>query len=347
MTATTAGHLNAITDIPGIRVGNATRTHNGALTGTTVVLLPPGTLATADVRGGAPATRETTALDPRYGGREVPAIVLTGGSSYGLSAADGVQTWLGTPTPLVPAAALFDLGRGGNFTLHPDPTLGMEAAEAAKTANPHFPTGNAGAGTGAVNAGLKGGLGTASAVLPDGTVIAALAALNAVGTSVDPDTGLPHAASTGVHHRWRDGEPVAWQEFPTAGGDDLTAARSHLMPSNPSTPSNPLNTVIGVIATNARLTPAQLFRLANSAHDGLALAVRPAHGLFDGDTVFAVATGTEDTDAEAVVAAGAEVFARALVHGLLAAESVTTGWRHVPAYRELYPRTAASYQARW
>src|SRR3954470_1397351 len=111
----TAGEHNAITDVPGVLVGNATRTGRGALTGTTVLLFPPGTLATVDVRGGAPATRETTALDPRYGGREVPAIVLTGGSSYGLAAADGVQTWLGTTDPLVPTAALFDLGRGGDF----------------------------------------------------------------------------------------------------------------------------------------------------------------------------------------------------------------------------------------
>ncbi|WNV88598.1 P1 family peptidase [Umezawaea sp. Da 62-37] len=335
MTGATAGELNAITDVPGVLVGNATRIGGGALTGTTVVLLPPGSLVTVDVRGGAPATRETAALDPRYGGREVSAIVLTGGSSYGLAAADGVQTWLGTTDPLVPAAALFDLGRGGDFTRRPDAALGVEAAEAASA---RFGTGNVGAGTGAVNADLKGGLGTASTVLPDGTVVAALAALNAVGPSVDPATGLPRGAAVGASLRWRDGEPVAWREFPAAGGDDLTATRPD------AGPSNPLNTVVGVVATSARLTPAQLFRLANAAQDGLALAVRPAHGLFDGDAVFAATTGTDETDAEAVIAAGAEVFARALVHGLLAAESVTTGPRHLPAYRELYPRTAAGYR---
>ncbi|MEO6087184.1 MAG: P1 family peptidase [Umezawaea sp.] len=330
----TAGEHNAITDVPGIRVGNATRVGGGALTGTTVLLLPAGSLATVDVRGGAPATRETTALDPRYGGREVPAIVLTGGSSYGLAAADGVQTWLGTTDPLVPTAALFDLGRGGDFTSRPTAALGVEAAAAADV---HFATGNAGAGAGAVNADLKGGLGTASTVLPDGTVVAALAALNAVGPSVDHTTGLPHGWSTGATHRLHGGEPVAWQEFPDAGDDDL--------PDHPHEPgTNPLNTVIGVIATTARLSPADLYRLANAGQDGMALAIRPAHGLFDGDTVFSVSTGTTSGSPDEVIAAAAEAFARALVHGLLAAESVTTDSGHLTAYRERYPRTAAGYR---
>ena len=329
----TAGEHNAITDVPGIRVGNATRTGGGALTGTTVVLLPPGSPAAVDVRGGAPATRETAALDARYGGRVVPAIVLTGGSSYGLAAADGVQTWLGTDDPIVPAAALFDLGRGGDFGLRPTAAFGVEAASAATTS---FESGNVGAGAGAMNADLKGGLGTASAVLPDGTVVAALAALNAVGPSVDHTTGLPRGLSLGATGRLRNGEPVAWQEFPSAGDD---------APSAPPTPGgNPLNTVIGIIATNARLSPADLYRLANAGQDGLTLAVRPAHGLFDGDAVFSASTGTVDTDPETVIAAAAEVFARALVHGLLAAESVTTDSGHLVAYRERYPKTAAGYR---
>jgi putative pantetheine hydrolase len=329
----TAGARNAITDVPGIRVGHATRVDGGALTGTTVLLLPPATTATVDVRGGAPATRETTALDPRYGGREIPAIVLTGGSSYGLSTADGVQKWLGGPNPLVPAAALFDLGRGGDFGRRPDAALAVEAAEAASTT---VAQGNVGAGTGAVNAGLKGGIGTASVVLPGGVVVAAIAALNAVGPSVDLITGLPHGHATGVSHRLRDGEVVAWQEFPDFAGDDLAAARERL----PGIAGNPLNTVIGVVATNARLDAGRLFRLANAAQDGLALAVRPAHGLYDGDTVFAATTGTADARAEDVIAAATEVFARALVHGLLAAEPVG----HFTAYRELYPKTALGYR---
>lgn len=324
---TTAGERNAITDVPGVRVGNTTRIGGGALTGTTAVLLPPDSLVTVDVRGGAPATRETAALDPRYGGRAVPVIVLTGGSSYGLAAADGVEA------EVVPAAALFDLGRGGDFGLRPTAAFGAEAVAAADVL---VECGNVGAGAGAVNADLKGGLGTASVVLPDGTVVAALAALNAVGPSVDHRTGLPHGLALGATHRIHDGETVSWQEFPADGGDDP-------VPS-PALDGNPLNTVIGVIATTARLSPADLYRLANAGQDGMALAIRPAHGLFDGDTVFAASTGGTDADPEAVIAVGAEVFARALVHGLLAAESVTTDTGHLVAYRERYPRTASGYR---
>ena len=310
---------NAITDVAGVLVGHATRIGDGALTGTTAVLFPPGTQSTVDVRGGAPATRDTAALDPRYGGREVRGVVLTGGSAYGLAAADGAARELGS---FVPAAALFDLGRGGDFGARPGPD---EGAEAVRDAGVEFAQGNVGAGTGALNATLKGGLGTASATLPGGVVVGAVAVLNAVGPSVDPDTGLPFAARLGLP-----------DEFPAYQGDDLDAARiaGH---------AQPFNTVIGVIATNARLP--HLFALANAAQDGLATAVRPAHGLTDGDTVFAASTGTHDTpDLGQVLVAARRVFARALVHGLLRAESVTTPWGHLAAYRELYPRTAAAYR---
>lgn len=309
---------NSITDVPGVLVGHATRIGDGALTGTTAVLFPTGTLSTVDVRGGAPATRDTAALDPRYGGREVRGIVLTGGSAYGLAAADGAARELGS---FVPAAALFDLGRGGDFHARPGPE---EGAEAVRNAGVEVAQGNVGAGTGAVNATVKGGLGTASVELPGGVVVGAIAALNAVGPSVDPDTGLPFAT-----HLGRPGE------FPAYQGDDLDAARitGH---------APPFNTVIGVIATNARLP--HLFGLAEAAHDGLALAVRPAHGLTDGDTAFAASTGTHDSDTGEVLTAAREVFARALVHGLLRAESVTTPRVHLAAYRELYPRTAATYR---
>ncbi|MEU4805208.1 P1 family peptidase [Actinosynnema sp. NPDC023587] len=307
---------NAITDVPGVLVGHATRIGGGALTGTTAVLFPPDTWATVDVRGGGPATRDTAALDPRYGGRVVRGAVLTGGSAYGLAAADGAARELGEP---VPAAALFDLGRGGEFHAHPTAGLG---AEAVRAAGPVVAQGNVGAGTGALNASLKGGIGTASAELGGGVVVGAVAALNAAGRSVDPATGLPFAAALGVAG-----------EFPAPGGDDLT---------RPLPPfRHPFNTVIGVVATNARL-PA-LFALANAAQDGLALAVRPAHGLPDGDAVFAASTGTHDAPADLVLAAARRVFARALGHALLAAESVTTPWGRLTAYREHYPRTAAGY----
>ncbi|WP_158842303.1 P1 family peptidase [Saccharothrix deserti] len=311
---------NSITDVPGVLVGHATRIGDGALTGTTAVLFPPATLSTVDVRGGAPATRDTAALDPRYGGREVRGVVLTGGSAYGLAAADGAARELGS---FVPAAALFDLGRGGDFHAHPGPDDG---AEAVRNAGIEVVQGNVGAGTGALNATLKGGLGTASVELPGGVVVGAIAALNAVGPSVDLDTGLPFATHLGLPG-----------EFPAYQGDDLDAARAASTGH-----AQPFNTVIGVVATNARLP--HLFALANAAQDGLAIAVRPAHGLTDGDTVFAASTGTHDADAAQVLTAAREVFARALVHGLLRAESITTPWGHLAAYRELYPRTAATYR---
>ncbi|QQQ79049.1 P1 family peptidase [Saccharothrix sp. 6-C] len=309
---------NAITDVPGVLVGHATRIGGGALTGTTAVLFPPGALSTVDVRGGAPATRDTAALDPRHGGREVRGVLLTGGSAYGLAAADGAARELGS---FVPAAALFDLGRGGDFHARPGPA---EGAEAVRAAGAGFAQGNVGAGTGALNATVKGGLGTASATLPGGVVVGAVAVLNAVGPSVDPDAGLPFAAHLGLPG-----------EFPAYQGDDLRAARREAH-------AQPFNTVIGVVATNARLP--HLFALANAAQDGLATAVRPAHGLTDGDTVFAASTGTRDADPAEVLDAARRVFARALVHGLLRADSVTTPRGHLAAYRELYPRTAATYR---
>ncbi|MEU4746898.1 P1 family peptidase, partial [Actinosynnema sp. NPDC023658] len=211
----------------------------------------------------------------------------------------------------------------GDFHARPGPE---EGAEAVRDARAEFAQGNVGAGTGALNATVKGGLGTASVGLPGGVVVGAVAALNAVGPSVDPDTGLPFAAHLGLPG-----------EFPTEQRDDVAAARAVETGHVP-----PFNTVIGVIATNARLP--RLLALADAAQDGLAAAVRPAHGLTDGDTVFATSTGTHDADAGQVLAAARHVFARALVHGLLRAESVTTPWGHLAAYRELYPRTAAAYR---
>ncbi|MEU5692160.1 P1 family peptidase [Actinosynnema sp. NPDC020468] len=310
---------NAITDVPGVLVGHATRVGSGALTGTTVVLFPPETLSTVDVRGGGPATRDTAALDPRYGGRVVPAVVLTGGSAYGLAAADGVAGEVGG---LVPAAALFDLGRGGDFRCRPDASTGVEAV---RNAGVHVAQGNVGAGTGALNGALKGGIGTASADLGGGVVVGAVAALNAAGSSVDVALGLPHGAAWGLPG-----------EFPTPRGDDLVAAAERLRHYTP-----PFNTVIGVVATTARVP--SLYAVAAAGQDGLGVAVRPAHGLTEGDTVFAASTGTHEADPGAVVAAARAVFARALAHALFHAAPVTTPWGAFTTYRELYPRTAAGY----
>ncbi len=357
----TAGLCNALTDVAGIRVGHATRIGAGALTGTTVILVPPGSISTVYVLGGAPSTRETAALDLRYEQREVDGIVLTGGSSYGLATAHGALSFLADNgaihtapdrAPLVPAAALFDLGRGGDFHAHPAARIGAEAAGAALASAEHSPVaqGNVGAGTGAVNAELKGGLGTASVLLPDGVVVAALAAINAHGPSIDPNTGLPYAYDSGVSARASGAQARRWQEFPLdrPSAAEVSQGRERLAETvRGRVRVNPMNTVIGIVATNARLSRAQTFRLSGAAHDGLALAVRPAHCLADGDTVFAVATGqlpapTDDRQAAGIIGAGARVFSRALVHGILAARSVTTPWGHIAAYHELYPSAVES-----
>src|SRR5512147_1171893 len=198
--------VDALTDVPGLRVGHATRSGDGWLTGTTVVLAPEGgAVAAVDVRGGGPGTKETDALDPRNVVQRVDAVVLTGGSAYGLDSASGVMAWLeeqgrGVPVgadpahvvPVVPAACVFDLGRGGNFRARPDPATGRVAVEAAAAcaAGVPIPEGCVGAGTGAVAGRLKGGVGTASAVLDSGVTVAALVVVNAAGSVLDPETGL-------------------------------------------------------------------------------------------------------------------------------------------------------------
>ncbi|MDS0135811.1 MULTISPECIES: P1 family peptidase [unclassified Amycolatopsis] len=335
----TAGEHNALTDVPGLRVGHATRIGDGALTGTTVVVPPPGAVVSVDVRGGGPATRDTAALDPRHPAPAVGAITLTGGSAFGLAAAGGVLGWLAEHRPeatsVVPVAALFDLGRGGDFHARPHAELGAEAVRAA-TGGP-VAQGNVGAGTGAVSAEMKGGVGTASAILPDGTVVAALAVLNSHHPAVDPSSGLPYGCALGATSR----QGRAWREFSLNALDEAAraAARERLAASTRDRDTRtPLNTVIGVVATSASLDPGAAYCLAGAGQDGLAVAVRPAHGIADGDTVFAVATGTSATGATpALFAAASNAFARAIAHAVLAAESVTTGWGHIAAYRELYP----------
>jgi putative pantetheine hydrolase len=324
---------NSLTDVPGFRVGHAHRTGGGALTGVTVVLAPEGgAVAAVDVRGGGPGTRETDALDPRNLVQRVDAVVLTGGSAFGLDAAGGVVAWLEEqgrgfrvgvePTqvvPVVPTAALFDLGRGGDWRVRPDAVLGRAAVEGATDAP--VAQGNVGAGTGAVVGGLKGGIGTASIRLPSGVSVGAVVAVNAVGSAVDPATGELYAA--------RFGRP---DEFP-----DLRAE------SSPPAGGPSLNTTLAVVATDTTLTKAQAHKLAGTAHDGLARALRPVHLLSDGDTVFVLASGArplpvpegQPVPEEAafavhveagalneLYAAAADTVTRAIGHAVLAAESV-------------------------
>ncbi|MFF7730623.1 P1 family peptidase [Streptomyces sp. NPDC008001] len=357
------GAMDALTDVAGIRVGHAHRRGDGALTGTTVVLTAEGgAVAAVDVRGGGPGTRETDALDPRNLVQRVEAVVLSGGSAYGLDAASGVMAWLedsgrgfrvgpdpSQVVPVVPAAALFDLGRGGDWRARPDASLGREAAEAAAREDVGAPVaqGNVGAGTGAVAGGMKGGVGTASAVLPSGTTVAALAVLNAAGSAVDPATGVLYG------QLYAGGAVTAPdRERHTAAQERLAAAREESAKRSAASVRPPLNTTLVVVATDAALTRAQAQKLAGTAHDGLARAVRPVHLLNDGDTVFALATGdrplvTEDAFGDMatllaagalneILAAGADVVTRAVVKAALAAESVDGPGGVFPSYGDLY-----------
>ena len=307
----------SITDVPGIRVGQAQRRGRGWLTGVSVVLPPPGTIGSVDVRGGGPGTHETDALDPTTLVATVDAVVLTGGSAYGLAAAGGVQRWCeengrgfavpGGVVPIVPAAAIFDLGRGGDFTARPTADMGYEAAldAAASAGGAVVERGNAGAGTGAaIGAGaFKGGLGTASIRLGGANsdvVVGALAVVNAAGVPWHPGDVLP------------------------PGG-------------------NGLNTTLVVVATNAAMNVAEAKRTATAAHAGMARALNPVHTLADGDTIFTLATGAvplahdPQLPAAAMIelqTAGAEAVRLAILDGIASAEPVSTPagtWRPFPA----------------
>ncbi|MDX3854185.1 P1 family peptidase [Streptomyces sp. AK02-01A] len=336
---------DALTDVAGLRVGHARLPGERALTGTTVVLAPEGGMVAAvDVRGGGPATRETDALDPRNIVQRIDAVVLTGGSAYGLDSASGVMAWLEErgrgvrvgpgPTqvvPVVPAAGIFDLGRGGDWPARPDAATGRAAVEAASGTESGTPVaeGGVGAGTGALIGPIKGGVGTASVLLDSGTTVAALVVANAVGSAIDPLTGV-------LYGRYFDGRV----EYPAP--EIHEAARLRLAELRERNGPPPLNTTLAVVATDAQLTRAQAHKLAGTAHDGIARAVRPVHLLNDGDTVFALSTGGRalaEGDPLALndlLAAGADVVTRAIVRAALLAESVDGPGGTFPSYRELY-----------
>ena len=277
------GKNNSLTDVEGLLVGHFTDTK--AACGVSVAICPEGATAGVDVRGSAPGTRETDLLAPLNLVEKVQAIVLTGGSVYGLSAADGVVRWLskkglgfpleaGNVAPIVPAAALFDLGRGKDYIPAIDAAWGTKACE---NAGPDaFPLGCVGAGTGALSGGIKGGLGTASEVLASGLTVAAMVAVNSLGSVIDPATGKPWEI------RMEHGA-----EFGKQG------KRSVLLPVPPKAEAG-RNTTIGIVATDAVLTKAQAQKIAQMAHDGMARAIRPAHTMFDGDTIFCMATNKKE-----------------------------------------------------
>jgi L-aminopeptidase/D-esterase-like protein len=327
----------ALTDVAGLRVGHVQAIRRGWRTGTTVVVADGGATAGVDVRGGGPGTRETDLLRPENLVQQVHAVCLTGGSAYGLAAADGVMAVLeersiGFPVgadgtnvvPIVPAAVIYDLGRGGVFRNRPNAGFGRRATVAARSNR--CAEGVVGAGSGAVAGGLQGGVGTASILLANGVVVAALAVVNAAGSVIDAGTGLPWE-SAGIRLR----RPVRADRVRLAAFLDEIRA--------------PLNTTIGVVATSMTLDKAQCTKFAGVAHDGMARAIRPVHSMFDGDTVFALSTGQTDEYGElgpreravqlnSVFEAGARCFAIACARAVVIAESVRGG---PPAYRDLCP----------
>jgi L-aminopeptidase/D-esterase-like protein len=344
-----------------VGLGHAQRVGDGWLSGVSVVLPPPGSIGAVDVRGGGPATRETDALDPSTLVSGVDAVVLTGGSAYGLASADGVQRWceehgrgfgVGPPddrsrlvVPIVPAAAIFDLGRGGDVAARPDAALGHAAAQAAAdSANSAGSAGSAGgagvpargcvgAGTGALIAwrGLKGGLGTASVRLESGDlVVGAVAVVNALGSPLDPATGALLATAFVPAGRPRPRVPDP-EEHRAAVAAAPTASRIGVPGAH---------TTLAVVATNAAIDVARARRTAIAAHDGLARALWPAHSLLDGDAVFVLATGRQPVEEAAQVgldAAAADAVLLAVLDAVLSATSTSTPALEVPAYRDLYP----------
>jgi L-aminopeptidase/D-esterase-like protein len=315
----------SITDVSGIEVGQAQ--DDEALTGCTVILCRKGAVGGVDVRGGAPGTRETDLLDPVNLVDRVHAIVLAGGSAFGLDAASGVMKYLAEQkigfgvgarrVPIVPAAILFDLGLGKSDRT-PDAAMGYAAAAAAGSGP--VAEGNVGAGTGAtvgkvfgMAGAMKSGLGTASLAIGGGVVVGAIVAVNAFGDVLDPATGQILAGA-----RPAKIGPVR------LGGDGPFADTLQVMKSFTGRMilglATKTNTVIAVVATNAKFDKAGATKVAQMAQDGLARAIRPAHTMLDGDTVFALATGQKKADVSIVGAYAAEVLAQAIIRAVKAAK---------------------------
>jgi len=347
----------SITDVAGIRVGHHQRTGRGWQTGTTVVYTPTGATPGVSVRGGGPGTRETDALSPQNLVQEIHAICLTGGSAFGLAAADGTVAWLEERSlgfaigpaddlqgvvPVVPAAVIFDLGRGGHFDRRPTADFGRRAIAAARVQQRSW--GTVGAGTGAQAGGLQGGVGTASTTVTipsseSATLqvvrVGAIAVVNSNGSVIDPGSGLPwDAANFGVRP-------------PTA-----TDRRRLIRQLSGQAAS--LNTTIGVVATSAGLSKAEVSKMADVAHDGLARAIRPAHSMFDGDTIFGLATSEHDLGSlpaalrstpsrqsalNLILQAAASTFAAACTHAVLAATTIGDAPSYATACPSAFRRT--------
>ncbi|WOP14756.1 P1 family peptidase [Ottowia sp. SB7-C50] len=322
----------SITQVRGIEVGHFTDTRRP--TGCSVVLARAGASGGVDVRGAAPGTRETDLLDPANLVGVVHAVLLSGGSAWGLDAASGVMRWLdeqgvglyvgsapGQVVPIVPAAVLFDLHLG-DARIRPGDTAGYAACDSASDEPLQ---GNVGAGAGATVGKLfgmpfamKGGIGTASVTL-DGVTVGALIAVNALGDVVDPATGTPIAGA-----RTEDGQGLRGSVSAVLAGDAPLSLLAGV------------NTTIGVVATDAPLSKAQCQRLAGAGHDGLARAIRPVHTMSDGDTLFALATGMSGgLDFNVLCTMAGEAVARACVNAVRAAQGIQTDTLNLPSATDL------------
>ena len=322
-----------MTDVAGILVGHYT--NMDAVSGVTVAICPQGATGAVDVRGAAPGTRETDLLSPENLVESIQAVTLSGGSVYGLSAADGVVQWLsekgyGFPldgnhvAPIVPAAVLYDLGRGVKFVPPITADWGFEACQHANAGS--FSTGCVGAGTGALSGGIKGGIGTSGLMLENGITVGALVAVNSFGSVINPKIGLPWEIQLEINGEFgKTGKQAKALPLPKGG----RAGR---------------NTTLGIIATDARLTKSQARKIAQMSQDGIARAIRPAHTMFDGDTVFCMATGKKrlpeaagffpGSSAQAINDIGnaaADCMSRAIICGIMDAHSMA-GMR---AFRDL------------
>ncbi len=309
-----------ITAVEGIELGH--HTLDARPTGCTVVLARAGAVGGVDIRGSSPGTRETALLDPVNTVSVVHGVVLSGGSAFGLDAASGVMRYLDERgigyqvgprvVPIVTAAILFDLGLEGDTPVRPGPECGYAAASAANTATAQEGSVGAGAGAtvGKIGGGrwMRGGFGTASIRLPDGLVVGAAVAVNAVGDIVDPSTGEIVAGAL------------------AADGRTFLDARRILRQGAAVAPTSPVggNTTIGVVATNARLTKAEVTKVAQMAQDGLARTIYPAHTTRDGDTVFSLGTGVWEGTADVTVigALAADVLSEAILRAVRAATSL-------------------------
>lgn len=331
ITSPVAPCFDSITDVCGVEVGHFTDSRRP--TGCTVIITREGAVAGVDVRGAAPGTRETDLLHPSNLVDRVHAIVLAGGSAWGLDAASGVMQWLEENNiglqvgfglvPIVPAAVLFDLPVG-DARIRPDARAGYAACVAASRTPPA--QGNVGAGAGALvgkifglASAMRGGIGSAS-ITVDGITVGAIVACNAVGDVIDPSTGKVLAGAR------------------TPDGASLLNSREAIMAgSAPQPVLAGTNTTIGVVATDAQLTKAQAHRLAQVAHDGLARSINPVHTMSDGDTLFALGTGQAGKSASMLLLGtlAAEVTARAVVRAVLAAQGISVGGMTWPAARDL------------